>query len=356
MTAPRVLLYGATGRSGRALAAALAADLGPRLVLAARDPSRLAAVAGPLGLPARAFSLADPARIDPGLEGVRLVINAAGPFAGTAAPLIEACIRAGADYADITGEWPVFADAIARHDAARAAGIRLMPGAALLVAASDCLLATVCAPGTVRLSLGVSRPHALSAGSWATALSLLDGTTLVRRGGVLQRLPLGAESDWFDFGSGPVRALCVPLPDVVIAPYATGIADLATYAEAGAIAVSAARLGARVAPFARLAAPLLAPLLAGAPAAGASVRFVVHAEDRWRRRRAHRLTTLDGYAATVAIVRAAAARLLTMPRGFGAGFATPARLFGADFIHQTGATRPEACPAGGPDAALHRFA
>lgn len=356
MSAARILLYGATGRTGHALAQALAADLGPRLLLAGRDPARLAAVARPLGLESRAFGLADPAVIEPALAGVRLVLNAAGPFAATAAPLMESCLRAGADYADIAGEWPVFAAAIARHAAARAAGVRLLPGAALLVAASDCLLAEAAADGIVRLALGVSRPHALRAGSWATALSLFDGTTLVRRDGELVRLPFGALSERFDFGAGPVRALSVPLPDVVIAPHATGVPDLATFAEAGDLAHAASRLAVPLAPLARVASPLLAPLLAGEPDAQAGVTLVVHAEDRWRRRTVHRLHTLDGYAATVAIVRAAVPRLLALPRGDRAGFVTPARLFGADFIHRAGATRLMPTPAGAGDAAVHRFA
>ncbi|MFN3370440.1 MAG: saccharopine dehydrogenase NADP-binding domain-containing protein [Sphingomonadaceae bacterium] len=356
MSAPRVLLYGATGRSGRALAEALAADLGPRLLLGGRDPARLAAVAGPLGLDSRAFGLADAAAVVRALAGVRLVLNAAGPFATTAAPLIEACLAAHADYADIAGEWPVFAAAMARHDAARAAGVRLLPGAALIVAASDCLLAEAAAPGVVRLALGVSRPHALTAGSWATALSLFDGTTLVRRDGALVRLPLGSLSDRFDFGAGPVRAVSVPFPDVVIAPHATAVADLATFAEAGDAGLAAARLAAPVAPLARALSPLLAPLLAGEPTPDSGVTFIVHAEDRWRRRTIHRLRTLDGYAATIAIARLAVARLLALPRGQGAGFATPARLFGPDFLHASGATRPLPTPAGAGDAAVHRFA
>lgn len=86
------LLYGATGYTG-GLIAREAVRRGLRPVLAAG-----------LGLAWRAFAL----------ENGAAVLNCAGPFARTAAPLVEGCLRT--HYLDLTGEAPVF-EALATRDA-----------------------------------------------------------------------------------------------------------------------------------------------------------------------------------------------------------------------------------------------
>ena len=54
-----ILIYGATGYTGKLIAKA-AVDRGARPVLAARNLSKVKALAEPLGLTARAFDLGDP--------------------------------------------------------------------------------------------------------------------------------------------------------------------------------------------------------------------------------------------------------------------------------------------------------
>src|SRR5207253_11267128 len=49
-------------------------------------------------LPHRACPVEDAAALDELLAGARVVLNAAGPFAATAAPLVDACLRARAHY------------------------------------------------------------------------------------------------------------------------------------------------------------------------------------------------------------------------------------------------------------------
>ena len=90
MTRPDpVLVFGANGyTAGLILEAATAAGLRP--VLAARNPERLAAVAAKYGLEQRAVGLDDPIALRRALTGVRLVLNAAGPFAQTALPMLQA--------------------------------------------------------------------------------------------------------------------------------------------------------------------------------------------------------------------------------------------------------------------------
>lgn len=96
------LIYGANGYTGR-LIALQAKRLGLQPILAGRsfDIQRIGAETG---LPVRQFDLADSHATASALSDVQLVLNCAGPFSATAAPMIAACLNARAHYLDITGE------------------------------------------------------------------------------------------------------------------------------------------------------------------------------------------------------------------------------------------------------------
>ena len=123
-----LLVYGANGYTGE-LIARRAAAAGVPAVLAGRNAGAVAALAAELGRDHRAFALDDAAALDRALSGIRVVLNCAGPFSRTAAPLVAACLRARAHYLDITGEVAVLEALAARDAEARAAGIVLLPGA-----------------------------------------------------------------------------------------------------------------------------------------------------------------------------------------------------------------------------------
>jgi short subunit dehydrogenase-like uncharacterized protein len=110
-----ILIYGATGYTGRLIAKA-ASDSEARPILAGRNLDKVKRVAEPLGLSARAFDLADPARIDAAIKDVSVVLCAAGPFSATSRPMADACLRNRVHYLDITGEIDVF-EALAARDA-----------------------------------------------------------------------------------------------------------------------------------------------------------------------------------------------------------------------------------------------
>ena len=63
-----ILIYGATGYTGKLIAKA-AADQGARPILAGRNLAKVNAVARPLGLKARAFDLGDRTRRDAANQG-----------------------------------------------------------------------------------------------------------------------------------------------------------------------------------------------------------------------------------------------------------------------------------------------
>ncbi|MER5199287.1 saccharopine dehydrogenase family protein [Streptomyces sp. NPDC002755] len=138
-------MYGAYGHTGRFVVARLR-DRGFVPVLAGRDAEKLRAAASALaptpGLEVRPASVDDPASLDRALAGADAVINCAGPFATTAAPLIEAALRAGIPYVDVAAEIEANLDTFAHFaDRARAAGAVIVPAMAFYGGLGD-LLAT----------------------------------------------------------------------------------------------------------------------------------------------------------------------------------------------------------------------
>jgi hypothetical protein len=132
--APDILIYGAYGYSGQ-LVVREAVKRGLRPKVAGRDPRRTAAVAARFGLDWVAVSLDDEPGLNRALSDFAVVAHCAGPFERTAAPMVEACLRTGTHYLDLTGEADVFAAIYARHDDAVEAGVALVPGAGFDVVA-----------------------------------------------------------------------------------------------------------------------------------------------------------------------------------------------------------------------------
>jgi short subunit dehydrogenase-like uncharacterized protein len=127
-----VVLLGATGFTGRLTAAHLARRLAgttTRWAIAGRDRTKLEALRDELpGEPG--IEVADVGDADSLLALARstdVLATTVGPYARYGEPVVAACVEAGTEYADITGE-PGFVAAIRdRFDApARDAGIRLV--------------------------------------------------------------------------------------------------------------------------------------------------------------------------------------------------------------------------------------
>jgi short subunit dehydrogenase-like uncharacterized protein len=199
-----ILLYGATGFSGRLIAAeGERTDMGNgdgppeyRMLLAGRDGAALEKLADEHRMEYRVFSLDDRAEVKRGLSDVDVLINAAGPFAWTADHLVKGALDAGCDYVDINGEADVYMklDDFGRYAAQR--GLAMVCSAGHTAAASDLLLHAALQQlreakvvregselGTVRIAM--SRIMNLSRGSAETLWrSLREQVTVVRMGEV----------------------------------------------------------------------------------------------------------------------------------------------------------------------------
>jgi short subunit dehydrogenase-like uncharacterized protein len=231
-TSKTILLYGATGYTGQ-LVARQASDRKLPVVLAGRNPARLRSLSDELRRPFRSANLEIAAEIDRALEGVGVVINAAGPFSATAAPLVEACLRARVHYLDISGEVEAI-ETVCRYDAAaRRTGVMLMPGAGFDVVPSDCLALRVARrlPAARHLRIAISGLQLVSRGSARTISEQLGRGVRVRRDAKLATIPEGTLEAHFDFGAGPRACTCVSWGDVVTAFHTTGIGNVEVYFE-----------------------------------------------------------------------------------------------------------------------------
>ena len=104
----RIVVFGATGYTGRLVCEALVAR-GEKPVLAARSESKLAALASQLGgdlefVPA---DVEHPDTVRALVERGDVIVSTVGPFARFGRPAVDAAISAGASYLDSTGE-PMF--------------------------------------------------------------------------------------------------------------------------------------------------------------------------------------------------------------------------------------------------------
>jgi short subunit dehydrogenase-like uncharacterized protein len=122
-----IVLFGATGYTGRLVADALVAR-GAQPLLAARNEAAVAKMAGELG--GLEYALADVSKPDTLRRLVSadtVLVSTVGPFLRWGSTAIEAAIDAGAVYLDSTGEPPFIREVFERRDGpAKASGAALV--------------------------------------------------------------------------------------------------------------------------------------------------------------------------------------------------------------------------------------
>ncbi len=316
----RVLVYGAAGHTGRfVVAELLRRGLAP--VLAGRSAERLSSVAPDLaGLERRAAGVDDPGLLQQTVSDAGVVINCAGPFLDTAAPLARAAVQAGAHYLDVTAEQQVVLQLYRELDApARAAGVAVIPAMAFYGGLPDLLLSAVLAGSRqadeVEVAVGLDR-------WWPTAGTRATGerNTAVRqviRGGVLAPLANPAPRNRWSFpdplGDQPVVQL--PLSEVITIDRHLDVGRLCSYLN--------------TAPLDDLHDESTPPPSATDNRGRSAQRFVVDVIVRWGSNK-RRITSAgrDIYAVTAPIVVEGAVRLLSGRHG-GPGAMAPGQAFGA---------------------------
>ena len=227
------LIYGATGYTGRRTAERAVA-MGLKPVLAARRRDEVKALAEKLGLQWEAFDLSDVNVVTSSLSKYSTVLHCAGPFIDTYLTMIKACIAAGTNYLDITGEVDVY-EGLARHEAeAKKAGVMIMPAVGFDMVPGDCLALALKErlPDADTLDIGYSFDGTITRGSIRSALKAFTPDAQVRRKGQMIRLS-APETRKFDFGpnsaGGEVDCYTNTFGDVSIGWRTTGIPNVTAY-------------------------------------------------------------------------------------------------------------------------------
>ncbi len=232
MAKPLTAIYGATGYIG-ALTARTAVRQGLRPVLIARERERVTALATELNLPVRVGALTNPVQVRGLLDGIGVVLNAAGPFALTSPPLLEAARSTGTHYLDLSGEAVEFVAVQQQHEALKRAGVMAMPGAGFGVVPTDAMAVHLMRrlPQATRLELSFVTRGGVSRGTLATLLSGLPTAGWRREAGELVPAYAGAQSRQIPDGTGGTLSV-VTNPwraDLVSAATSTGVANIDTF-------------------------------------------------------------------------------------------------------------------------------
>jgi short subunit dehydrogenase-like uncharacterized protein len=336
----RILIYGANGYTG-ALIAEEAVRRGLKPILAGRNRDALEALAQRLSLTRRVFGLADPAEIARNLDDVELLLNCAGPFSKTSAPLLEVCLDLRLHYLDITGEIGVFALCHHRHPRAKRAGIVVAPGVGFDVVPTDCVAAMLKRrlPDARELVLAFEAGGGASPGTAKTSIEGLAKGGRARIDGELVDVPLAWKTRTFTRDSMQRSAMTIPWGDVYTAYVSTAIPNIETYMAVPPQTIARARWLRHVRPllgWAPLQRALQKRASAAAPGPDAARRESTHCYIWGEVRNAAgteaqlALVTPNGYALTVQSALGIAQHVLdTKPAG---GYYTPSQLMGADYV------------------------
>jgi len=149
------------------------------------------------------------------LEDATAVLHCAGPFTRTAAPMVEACLRTGTHYLDITGEIDVFEAAHDRDSDAEEAGVMLLPGTGFDVVPDGLSRGAPprATPGRDRTRTRVrGRPRRLSRHGQDRRRAKFGSGGKVRRDGRIVGVPSAHATRRVDFGWGRTTATAAAIP------------------------------------------------------------------------------------------------------------------------------------------------
>lgn len=317
---PNLLIYGASGYTG-SLASEYAKSIGLDIVLAGKTETTIKKLALSRNLPYRVFDLSDAQTVQSSLKGIRVVLNCAGPFAHTAGPLIDACIKLGIHYLDVSAELASYQLAEERHSEAKEANVMLLPGCGgsvvMLGCLASCVVESVNHPTSIDIALRVAGP--ISRGSAVSAIESVTSRCLCRHKGVLveQEEQTTMQFD-FDDGKGKVDCFPVTLPDLITIENQTAVSDIRTF-----VHVSDGGF-----PSGNLADLPRGPTYEQRRENPYHAAVAVTSSDHIVKRAA--LHTVNGYEFTFKASVEAARRVLSGEAQ--GGFQTPAGVFGKDFV------------------------
>ncbi|MDP1738835.1 MAG: saccharopine dehydrogenase NADP-binding domain-containing protein [Caulobacter sp.] len=173
-----IIVYGATGFTGRLVAEYLAAKYGVggsvKWAMAGRSAAKLAQVRDLIGAPADTALIvadaSDPASLKAMVARGKAILTTVGPYQLYGSDLVAACAAAGTDYLDLSGEPNWMAEMIEAHEAAaKASGARILFS---------------CGFDSIPFELGVFYTQALANKRLGHPVSRIKGRVRSMRGGL----------------------------------------------------------------------------------------------------------------------------------------------------------------------------
>jgi short subunit dehydrogenase-like uncharacterized protein len=318
MEAQVIAVYGATGHTGQFVLRELGRRGCPAVSIARSPPPQFNGA--PRDAPGawRQASCDDPDALDEALRGAGAVINCAGPFLDTAPALIEAALRAGIHYFDITAEQRSARQSLATcHEEARQRGTVILPAMAFYGGLADLLATEVTrgVPSVDCIEIGVALDYWHPTAGTRVTGDRNTARRLIVADGRLTPIPRPAPvRDWtFPEPFGMQQVVAVPLSEIVTVSRHIAARNVCSYMNS--------------APLRDLEDPRTPPPRATDSSGRSSQRFVMDVEAAWGGRRSRiAVTGRDIYAVTAPIVVEACVRVLEDPPASGGAYA-PAELF-----------------------------
>jgi short subunit dehydrogenase-like uncharacterized protein len=241
-----IIVYGATGYTGRLICAELARRKLPFLI-AGRDEKKLKTLAQYCGNPEIAVAALDDAKaLETMARKGKVVLDCAGPFVLMGRPVQDAALAAGAHFLDITGEIKWMRETLARDGEARAKKVALINAVGFDVVPTDCAAVMAAeAAGSpverVRLAFA-TRPMKPSQGTARSAVEGMQHGSLAWDNGEWVQEPVGKEVWEVPFPDPIGRKTCASVPwgDVASAPRSTKARNVRTFIP---LSPSLARMG-----------------------------------------------------------------------------------------------------------------
>ncbi len=228
----RILVLGGAGEMGSAAVADLVGRTDHEVTVADVRPDAARALLAALGAPERVLTVDvdDAGSLARALDGAEVVLNAT--YMRHNVPVTDAAITAGAHLVDLGSYWPETVAQLERHEAAVAAGCRIVPGCGVAPGLTN-VLARLGADRldrieAVRCYSYITHPIWTSAGIVVTRFDASVGISVVQEGGRLHERPSFGDEEEVDFPPpyGRQEVHLVPHPEPVTIPRVMDVGDV----------------------------------------------------------------------------------------------------------------------------------
>jgi saccharopine dehydrogenase-like NADP-dependent oxidoreductase len=227
----RILVLGGAGEMGSAAVADLVARTGHDVVVGDFRPAAARQLLQRLGAPEHVVEVDvdDPASLARAVTGADVVLNAT--YMRHNVQVTDAAIASGAHLVDLGSYWPETLAQLDRHEAAVAAGSRVVPGCGVAPGLTN-VLARLGADqldrvDAVRCYSYITHPMWTSAGIVVTRFDASTGSSVVQQAGRLVERPSFGDEEEIDFpGYGRQEVHLVPHPEPVTIPRVLDVQDV----------------------------------------------------------------------------------------------------------------------------------